>query len=151
MVSGQTGSVYYDVDVPDFATEPVSLSGVVFNVRPGISSGPKELLASLAPTTPTTRRVVGAEEQATAFLRVYQGAGHRPEAIALVSRVVDGDGLSVFERSEALSPDRFRDADGAGVLLEIPVAQFKPGSHLLTIVATKGRATASRSLRFDVQ
>src|SRR5262249_1140098 len=51
-----SGSVYSEVEIPDFVRDPVSLSGVVITVSPGITSAPKDILGSLVPVTPTTQR-----------------------------------------------------------------------------------------------
>ena len=55
--SGKSGSVYHDVDIPDFAKEPVSLSGVLVNVSPSLTAVPSGFLDSLVPVVPTTQRV----------------------------------------------------------------------------------------------
>ena len=54
--------------------------------------------------------------------------------------------------SSRLTRFRPRASSRAGpqdVQLDVPVAQLGPGPHLLTISATRGRTTASRSVRFE--
>ena len=48
------GSAFVDVEVPNFATEPLSMTGIVLGTSPDITSGPKERLSSLLPVVPST-------------------------------------------------------------------------------------------------
>jgi hypothetical protein len=69
----KSGSVYYDLDVPDFGALPLALSGVLVTATPGCVAAPQDALASLLPVTPTSSREFGRDQQVTALLRVYQG------------------------------------------------------------------------------
>jgi hypothetical protein len=40
--SGKSGSVYHDIEIPEFAKEPVSLSGVLVSVSPPLTAVPKD-------------------------------------------------------------------------------------------------------------
>ncbi len=146
---GKTGSLFADVEVPDFQREPISLSGVVLSASPGLVAGPKDRLASLMPVVPSTVRSFRSYSRVTAFARVYQGSGPVADEVAVSARVVDGDGTTEFEWTDTLPAARFGPRRAADVLLEIPVARFKPGPHLLTIRAARGGKTTSRSSRFD--
>lgn len=150
-LQGKSGSVYYDVEVPDFTKDALLLSGLVLSATPGVASVPADRLASLVPVVPTTRREFTTGDQVTAFLRVYQG-GRKPLApVALVARIVDGPGATVFEKTETLAADRFSSARAADYRLELPIATLAPGSHLLTVETTLGdRAIARRDVRFDM-
>jgi VWFA-related protein len=53
---GAAGSVYADVDVPDFARAPLSLSGIVVDSSPAVAGGPRDLFATLIPIVPTASR-----------------------------------------------------------------------------------------------
>jgi VWFA-related protein len=53
---GKSGSVYNDVDVPDFSKDGVSLSGVVLSAAPGLPAAPRDALSTLLPLIPTTVR-----------------------------------------------------------------------------------------------
>ena len=65
-----SGSLYYDVDVPDFSA-PVSLSGIVLTAMPGPEVAPRDALAAVLPVIPTARRTFTGTEQAAAFLRGF--------------------------------------------------------------------------------
>ena len=77
------GSVYADLEIPDFARAPVSLSGVLLASNGSPISAPKDALAALVPIQPTANRVFNPREQVTVFARLYQGGRSRPVPIAL--------------------------------------------------------------------
>ena len=64
---GQRASVYTYVDVPDFAQQPLSLSGIVLVVSPGVPSAPPDAFANLLPVAPTARRDFARSDRATGF------------------------------------------------------------------------------------
>jgi hypothetical protein len=66
-----SGSVYADVDVPDFSKADLALSGVVLSGNAERPAQPKDALASLIPLVPTTRRAFERSGKVTAFARVY--------------------------------------------------------------------------------
>src|SRR5204862_2016540 len=69
------GSIYVTVDVPNFAKETVSLSGLVLSTDNGLAIDGQDSLKSLLPVTPTTARTFERGQPATAFLRAYEGGG----------------------------------------------------------------------------
>jgi VWFA-related protein len=147
----KSGSVYCDVDVPDFRRSPLSLSGVVVSATPGIVAARKDVVASLIPVVPTAVREFNADQQVTVFLRVYEGGTNAPAPVAVTARIVDGNGATVFETAETLGPDRFSSARAADYRLDLPIPRLAPGPHLLTIEATiDGKTSARRDVRFAV-
>ena len=148
---GRAGSVYTDVDVPDFRGERLALTGVSLNVSPAIMSGPKNALAAILPFAPTTTREFGQDELVTGFLRVHQG-GDRPNVpVGVAITIVDGTGASAFASSQALGGERFGRARAANVRFDVPVAKLAPGPYLLSVEAVAGKATTRREIRVAVR
>jgi VWFA-related protein len=150
-VQDKSGSVYCDVDVPDFSKVPLALSGVAIGVKPGMIAALKDSVASLVPITPTTVREFTAGDEVTAFLRVYQGGNGVAAPVAVIARILDSQDAKVFETSETLGPDRFAKARAADYSLTLPITTLKSGSHLLTIETKAGGKTARRDVRFEVR
>lgn len=149
---GVTGSVYADVEVPDFAKAPLSLSGVLLQVTPAPTSvfGTGEILAGL-PIAPTTQRTFAATNRLNAFLRVYQGSSVKPTAVSFTLQVLDEAGTSVYEQASTLGPALFARTRSADITVDVPVRQFKPGLHLLRIEATAAAGpTARRDVTFRI-
>jgi VWFA-related protein len=150
-LQGKSGSVYCDVDVPDFSKLPVSLSGVAISPMAGLPSGPKDRLRSLVPVVPTAEREFETGERVTAFLRVYQGGSGELAAVMLAMTVRNARGAIVFERAEKLERDRFSAERSTNVHFELPISSLNPGSHLVTIEATLRKRTARRDVRLAIR
>jgi VWFA-related protein len=146
-----SGSVYCDLDVPDFANAPMSLSGVLLSVTPGVASGPKDALKAIVPVVPTMLREFARSDQVTAFLRVYQGGTRALVPVALNVAIADDQDAAVVKTSETLSGDRFANGRAADYFLDLPIARLKGGPHLLTIEARIGDRAARRDVRFDMR
>ena len=67
---GATGSVYGDVDVPNFRAARLSVSGLWLDARPGPSTLAPNTFKSLLPVVPTSSRQFRATDTVTAFFRV---------------------------------------------------------------------------------
>jgi hypothetical protein len=148
----RTGSVYTFLDVPDFAREPVSLSGLVLTARSS-DGGPRAALRDLLPVIPTTRRSFERSDLTSIFLRVYQGGQHPPKAAKLTMNVVDNRDRRVFERTIETDAGRFiGDVRAAEYLLDLPLSQLSPGPYLAVITASlESGETSARQLRFQVR
>jgi VWFA-related protein len=147
---GKTGSVYADVTVPDFAKEPVSLSGVLLTADPAAIAAPKAAFARFVPVLPTSGREFAADGHASAFLRVYQRVKN-PVPVDVSIRVVDSQGKDVATKTERLAPDRFASGVGVDVTYELPLKTLAPGNYLLSITATRdAKSSARRDVRFSV-
>lgn len=149
---GLKGSVYCEVDVPDFSKGAVSLSGVVLSAPTAApAAGGVDSLASLLPVVPTSLREFAAADRVLAFLRVYQG-GDRPLAsVVLKARIVDSRNAAALEKTETLGPSRFDSARAVDFALDLPTSTLAAGAYLLTIEATAGNTTARRDVRFSVK
>jgi VWFA-related protein len=148
---GLAGSVYADLDVPDFARAAVSLSGVAVSLLPTPPSVPPGALADVVPQVPATRRTFAPGDAAAAFVQVVQGGDKPPVAVALATRVVNDRNVAVVRDTQTLAPERFGLARTADVRYVLPLTTLAPGEYLLTFEATLGKATARRDVRFTVK
>jgi VWFA-related protein len=146
-----TSSVYADVDVPDFAKAPLSLSGLMLEANPALPGGPRNAFDGLLPVMPTSKRDFAATDQVNAFLEVNQGGDTPLAPVALAIRIVNDHDVTVFERAGTLAPDVFlASLRSANQHFALPLSTLAPGSYLLTVEATLGKATARRDVRFIV-
>jgi VWFA-related protein len=147
-----TGSVFADVEVPDFTKERVSLSGVFIEAQPGVASAPKAAFAAIVPVNPTSERTFTKSNRAAAFVRLYQGATGPLSAVSLKTRIINESGVATTNDTVTLAPDRF-DAGtrSSDYRLEIPVATLAPGQYLLALEATIDAVTARRYVRFTIR
>jgi VWFA-related protein len=147
----QRGSVYTFVDVPDFAQQPLSLSGIVLGATPGPLSAPEDAFANLLPIVPTARRTFTAADRATVFVRVYEASKKPPLAATLTTRIVDTNDGVVSTETVTIAADRFKDARVADHRIELPLSTLAKGQYLLTVDTTAGEYSARRGVRFSVQ
>ena len=146
----QRASVYTYVDVPDFARQPLSLSGILLAVSPAVGSAPADAFKDIAPVIPTARREIARTDRATVFLRVYQDAKAAALAATVTARITDTADHVVFDNITELNADRFTNR-AADYLIELPVERLASGEYLLTIEAAQNERAARRGLRFTIR
>jgi hypothetical protein len=145
-----SGSVYGYLDVPDFAREALSLSGLTIGTTPPRIAGNAEAAAGVLPFAPTTRRTFGTSDSVQGFVRVYQGGSAPLAPATIVTTIRTATDEMVFNRSQPVGSDEFGADRALDYRFELPMARLKPGPHLLTIDVT-GPASARRDVRFDVR
>lgn len=150
MTDDAWGSVYADVDVPDFAAAPLSLSGVMIETSPAISAAPRGELAALVPIVPTASREFDATDRVTGFLRVYQGGTGTVAPVTIGVRMVNERDERVVESTETIAADRFA-TRAADYRFVIPTPSLPAGDYLLTFDVTAGAATDTRSVRLTMK
>ena len=147
---GKSGSIYHDVEIPDFSQTPLSLSGVVLSATPPLTSGPRELLASLLPAVPTSQREF-AGHAGSAYLRIYQGGRDPIVPVWMSTRIVDVHDQVLVDSPELIPVERFDRHRAAEVRFELPARTMPPGAYLLVFSASSGRGVAvTREVRFQV-
>jgi len=147
-LSPRSGSVYTDVDIPDFLDAPLSLSGLALMMRPSPASGPPKAFAKLLPDPPTTVREFYGDEQVTGFVRVSQKAASPALPVTLSLRLANARGMAIQEGTETIPAPSFGGRHTAEHAFEVPIANLPPGEYLLTVSASTGSATATRQLRY---
>jgi len=151
LVLGKSGSVYSDLEVPDFSKPELSVSGVVLDVTPPVLSAPRGKLSAVLPIVPTAQREFTAGEQVSAFLRIYQGGKGPLSPVVVTARIVDGKDGEVFSQRETLGSDRFGPARGADYRMTLPLVDLARGPYLLSVSATRGALTSKRDVRFTLR
>jgi len=145
------GSVYVTVDVPDFAREPLSLSGLVLSADNGLAIDGADTLKTLLPVTPTTVRTFDRGEPVTAFLRAYEGGSSALRPFTIHTRIVGDHDQVALDRNETFGTERFDRTRGSQIYVRIPTGDLAPGQYLLTVEATLGKGTATREVRFGIK
>jgi VWFA-related protein len=147
---GERASVYTHVDVPDFAQQPLSLSGIAVHASPAIRSAPTDAFADLLPVVPTARRDFSRADRASAFLRIYQQSKDAVQPADITATIQDAAGRTVLSEHASRAADRFAADHSSDYRLQLPLERLETGEYLLTVEATRGKYTARRGLRFAV-
>jgi VWFA-related protein len=163
----RTGSVYYDLEVPDFQARQLSLSGLLLTSDPKPVSTDTDRIKAYVPIAPTARRTFSAADRVTAFARIYQGgptsaaapdqtrprqSGPVLQTVQLSVLVTDSQGTVRFRRTEAVAGDMFGPNDRmAEFRMDVPLKDLTAGEYLLTLDAASSRGTARRDVRFTLR
>lgn len=136
-VSGRSGSVIGDLDVPRFSSAPLAMSSLVLAVpTPKYEFAMSEgagALGRLLPAPPTTRREFEADEQLAVYAEIYDN-DERPHTVDLALRVIAEDGRQVYLLED--QRDRRELAGRAyGHLVALPLDQFRPGNYVVSMEA----------------
>jgi VWFA-related protein len=145
-----SGSLYYDVDVPNFSSSPISLSGLLLSASPGPVVGSHPTFQTVVPVVPTTRRTFTAGHQVSVFTRVYQGGKAAPTSVPVRVQLRNATNELVVDRREELAVTRFSTARSADIKLDVPVARLTAGEYLLTIEAGAQKTMVRRDSRFRI-
>ncbi len=144
---GAAGSVFVDVDVPDFSKAELALSGVLVERTPARPVANPAELASMTSVKPTAARIFARTDRIRAFLRVYQ-KDKRP--VHLTAVVVNAQNESVFGHTDDLDAGAFANGS-ADHQVEVSISELAAGPYLLTIEATAGGKRLTRDVRFVVR
>jgi len=146
----RSGSVYADIEVPDFTRPAISATPLVLGTKP--PGERTDVLAKVLPILPTSAREFAANDPVVAFLRVFQGGGTPIGPVTMATQILDASDTKVFETSSTVTPDAFDASRSAPFEIALPIAPLKHGPYLLSIRATLPTgATSRRDLVFRMR
>jgi hypothetical protein len=146
---GRTGTVFVDVEVPDFAKSPLSLSGLVLQ-RASATRVADKAIASLIPVAPTSVREFDTSDEVTVFLRVYQGGKGRVVPVRVAAKVTNDKNSVSSNQETMLEVEHFSESRAADYQAALPLAHLSPGEYLLEVEAQASARHLKRSARFAV-
>jgi hypothetical protein len=130
-----SGSVYADVDVPDFVRNQLTLTPIVLGAPPAEGAPRTDVLATVLPIVPTTARTFTADDRVTAFVRVFEGGDAAVTPVSIAAQVLDLEDKVVFENETSLDADAFGGTRSADRVLALPLDTLERGPHVLSITA----------------
>ncbi len=135
----RAGSVFYDLDVPDFSREKLTMSGLALtSVSTGVAPTVrfKDPLAQLLPGPLTSYREFGQNDELAFFTEVYDNTGAQPHKVALSAIVLAEGGQTVFQtREERESSELAGQSGGYGFTARIPLKELAPALYVLRVEA----------------
>lgn len=150
-VSGRTGTVFYDVIVPDFSKDPLMMSGLLLS---SLAGAPADVLTpqrdpvaeKLLGAPPTSRRAFNQAETLGWMTEIYDNSPPKQRSqIDVAARLIDEAGRDAFAAREVLTngdagAPKWQAFDYTG---RIPLKDVPPGRYLLRVEALD-RSAASR-------
>ena len=147
---GVAGSVYADVNVPDFSQAPLSMSGLVVGVLPAPQFAGPVAPPGGVPFVPTTLREFSSKHRVVAFVHLMQGGKGARRPVQVNTTIRDASDTVVSKQEDEFAADPFK-AGAVPIEYELPIHVLKNGLHLLRIEAVIEGATMKREMRFAVQ
>ena len=143
------GSVSATVIIPDFGREEIALSGVaVGRVESRRIVG--DQVSDLVPFVPTSVRMFRRTDRVGILVQIQQSASREASSVLLREEIVDARGNVIVGRDRTLALTDFR-TGAAEHRLELPLQELVSGEYLLRLIATAGRASSQRDVRFEVR
>jgi VWFA-related protein len=136
---GATGSVYTYVDVPNYLTEFLSLSGLFLFMPPA------------GPDTPTLRREFTNDDRVSAWIQIYQGIRRAAMDGYFTAELRDERDTRVFHRETRVLVGEAGDNRAITERFDLPMDALSPGEYLLRVQMRQGNLSASRELRLRVR
>ena len=154
---GAVGSVAYDLDVPDFHTLPLSMSGLTITsiaTSRMVVAKADGLMKDVLPAPPITERAFPQSDQLWFFAEIYDNAGETPHTVTIGTTVTSESGAVVYRLDAEHSSSEFNGPRGVfrhrG---RVPLADLAPGAYVLKVEARAhlGRdETVSRQIPYTV-
>ena len=133
------GSVFYDIDVPDFTGADLTMSGLLLtSIAAGraLTTRPDPLLERLMPGAPTTLRDFAADDELALFTEVYDNQTRTPHRVDITASVLTDAGRVVFTETETRSSEDLGGRPGGyGYGARVRLAGFEPGLYVLKVEA----------------
>lgn len=127
--SRTSGSVYYDVEVPDFSRGSIQMSGLALHARPAVPSARTDAEPWL-PDPVTTNRVFERTDRVTMLSVVYRR--RNATTVPWKAEVVDAGDRTVWQTSGAIDAAQFRNAL-ANLQVPLPMDTLESGAYLLRV------------------
>ena len=141
----QSGSVLYDLEVPDFRKAGLSMSGLSLtaassNATPTVR--PKDPLKDMLPGPPATTRDFDRTDVVALFAEFYENMPGAPaHVVDLTTTVRSEDGRVLVEnREERSSTDLHGASGGYGYRLQLPLKDVAAGTYVIHV---EGRSRAN--------
>ncbi len=135
--TGSTGSVFYDVQVPDFSRQPLMMSGLLLtaaSVQQTFTARLDPTVATRLPAPATSRREFQQSDTLALLAEIYDNSGSTEKrTIDTAVRVLDDTGREIFVARDPVPNDT--NWSVYSVTRQIPLKDVPAGRYLLRVEA----------------
>ena len=149
VVGGQTGSVFYDLDVPDFRKERLMVGGLLMttpSVQQTPSIQPDPVVSKLLPAPATSRREFPRTDVLALYTEIYDNdTSRQARRVDVNVRLMSESGSEAFASRDELANGTSGEKPWEiyGYAKRIPLSALAPGRYLLRVeAAVRGRDEA---------
>jgi VWFA-related protein len=154
---GNVGSVVYDLDVPDFAKLPFSMSGIALTSASAVTQPtvrPDPSLQQVMPGSPVAARSFPMNDEIALFVEVYDNDADKPHKVDITTTVTSDEGKVMMKAEEARDSSELQGPRGGyGHAARLALKELPPGSYVLTVSARSrlgDMPAAERQVQFSV-
>jgi VWFA-related protein len=151
------GSVFADIDVPDFYKQPLSMSGLMITSLAGsnmVTALMDDQLRTILPSPVVALRTFAQNDELDLFAEVYDDTGKAKHKIDIQTTVLTPDGLQVAQSSQTHDSSELAGSTKALRYKEfIPLSRLVPGDYVLKVEGKSGLSsgtTTSKQVPFRV-
>ena len=149
--SGATGSVLYDVEVPDFAKEPLTMSGLLLSSAYATripTANPDPDFKDVLSAPPTAIRDFPRNDQLALFTEVYDNQTKLAHRVSIKTTIIADDGKVVHTTEDERKSEELNGAKGGyGYATKIDTANLAPGRYVLRVEATTLLTNGGKAMR----
>ena len=155
---GRSGSILYDLEVPDFSEGPLQMSGIALasaDASRTPTAKADEQFREVLPTQPTTLRDFVLGDELFVFSEIYDNETDTSHTVDIRTTIRADDGRVVFDLTDERSSDELEGKRGGyGHALRIPLDGVEPGLYVLRTEASSRldrEASAARDVPFRLR
>jgi len=151
--------VLYDLEIPDFAGAPFTMSGVSITSRSSVEAPtirPKNPLGDYLPGPPTTTREFARSDEIALFAEFYENKPGAPTHMLEFKAELRAEGGTVVRTvsDQRSSTELQGKSGGYGFSARLPLADIAPGLYVLHVEGqsrAKDMMPASRDIQIKVK
>jgi len=138
-IGRQMGTVFYDLDVPDFRKEKLMIGGLLISSALGQQTPaiqPDQVVAKLLPGSATSKREFGKGDLLAVYTEIYDNTNAKQARRFDVGiRMMSESGTDVFSSRDEITNSPEKPWDVYGYTRQIPLKDVAPGRYLLRVEA----------------
>lgn len=151
--SGATGTMFYDLQIPEFHKVPLAISGLaIASTRTASVPTPRldPVFQASLPSPPTVARTFSPDETLTVLFEVYRRGPSGAAGVDLTTTVRDEAGAVRFKSDELVTTDKVTGGEaGFGYTVPIPLNAMPPGPYVLRVEA-RPRSSSEQAVAREV-
>jgi VWFA-related protein len=141
-IGGLSGTVFYDLEVPDFRKEKLMMSGLLLTAASTLqtpSIQPDQVVSKMLPAAATSKRQFPRGDQLALYTEIYDNISSRePRRIDVTVRLMSEDGKEVFVSRDELQNNAKpgeKPWETYGYPKQLTLTDVAPGRYLLRVEA----------------